>query len=436
MSKITVIGTGYVGLVTGACFADLGNTIMCLDIDQKRIDGLHKGIMPIYEPGLEEIVERAYRAKRIDFTTDYAAALQSAEYVFIAVGTPSGENGEADMQYVEKAVKKIAETIDHSFILVDKSTVPVGTGDWAAKILQERFAETEIKFSIVSNPEFLKEGTAINDFMRPDRIVLGSNNRAASEKIAELYESLRCPILITDIRTAEMIKYASNAFLAAKISFINEIANICERVGANVVDVAKGMGLDSRIGPKFLNAGIGWGGSCFPKDVKALVHIAQEFGTQPQLLQAVIEINKYQRKHVVQKFEEIFGDIKGKRIGILGLAFKPDTDDIRESPAVDIIKYLTQKGAIISAYDPAAMELSKLVLPKEVSLYENPYQVVEGTDALLLATEWNEFKQLDFEKIHQLMHGNVILDGRNLWDPQSLTDLGFRYYGIGLGQYK
>ncbi|GAP40517.1 UDP-glucose dehydrogenase family protein [Flexilinea flocculi] len=436
MSKITVIGTGYVGLVTGACFADLGNTVMCLDIDQKRIDGLHKGIMPIYEPGLEEIVERAYRAKRIDFTTDYAAALQSAEYVFIAVGTPSGENGEADMQYVEKAVKKIAETIDHSFILVDKSTVPVGTGDWAAKILQERFAETEIKFSIVSNPEFLKEGTAINDFMRPDRIVLGSNNRAASEKIAELYESLRCPILITDIRTAEMIKYASNAFLAAKISFINEIANICERVGANVVDVAKGMGLDSRIGPKFLNAGIGWGGSCFPKDVKALVHIAQEFGTQPQLLQAVIEINKYQRKHVVQKFEEIFGDIKGKRIGILGLAFKPDTDDIRESPAVDIIKYLTQKGAIISAYDPAAMELSKLVLPKEVSLYENPYQVVEGTDALLLATEWNEFKQLDFEKIHQLMHGNVILDGRNLWDPQSLTDLGFRYYGIGLGQYK
>ena len=436
MSKITVIGTGYVGLVTGACFADLGNTVMCLDIDQKRINRLHKGIMPIFEPGLEEIVERAYRAKRIDFTTDYATALESAEYVFIAVGTPSGENGEADMQYVEKAVKKIAETIDHSFILVDKSTVPVGTGDWAAKILQERFADSGIEFSIVSNPEFLKEGTAISDFMRPDRVVLGSNNRAASEKIAELYESLRCPILITDIRTAEMIKYASNAFLAAKISFINEIANICDKVGANVVDVAKGMGLDSRIGPKFLNAGIGWGGSCFPKDVKALVHIAQEFGTQPQLLQAVIEINKYQRKHVVQKLEEILGDLKGKRIGILGLAFKPDTDDMRESPAVDIIKYLDQKGAIISAYDPAAMELSKLILPKEVSLCDNPYQVVEGADALLLATEWNEFKQLDFEKIHQLMQGHVIVDGRNLWDPQDLTDFGFQYYGIGLGKYK
>ncbi len=435
MSKITVIGTGYVGLVTGACFADLGNSVMCLDIDQKRIDGLHKGIMPIFEPGLEEIVERAYRAKRIDFTTDYPTALKAAEYVFIAVGTPSGDNGEADMQYVESAVKKIAETIDHSFILVDKSTVPVGTGDWIAKMLQDRFADSGIKFSIVSNPEFLREGTAISDFMRPDRVVLGSTDRAASNKIAELYESLRCPILITDIRTAEMIKYASNAFLAAKISFINEIANICDRVGANVIDVATGMGLDSRIGPKFLNAGIGWGGSCFPKDVKALVHIAQEYGTQPQLLQAVIEINKYQRKYVVHKLEEILGDLKGKRIGILGLAFKPDTDDMRESPAADIIKYLDQKGANISAYDPAAMELSKAILPKQVTLCENPYQVIEGADALLLATEWNEFKQLDFEKIYQLMHGHVILDGRNLWDPQNLTDLGFHYYGIGLGQY-
>jgi UDPglucose 6-dehydrogenase len=436
MSKITVIGTGYVGLVTGACFADLGNTVICLDIDQKRIDGLHKNEMPIYEPGLEEIVERAYRGKRIDFTTDYTEALKEAEYVFIAVGTPSGENGEADMQYVERAVKQIADTIDHSFIIVDKSTVPVGTGDWVVTLIRERLNDPAIEFSIVSNPEFLREGTAISDFMRPDRVVLGSTDRVASEKIAELYAPLRCPILITDIRTAEMIKYASNAFLAAKISFINEIANVCERVGADVIDVAKGMGLDSRIGPKFLSAGIGWGGSCFPKDVKALVHIAQQYGTQPQLLQAVIDINQYQRKRVVEKFAELLGSLEGKRIGVLGLAFKPDTDDMRESPSADIIKYLCKEGAIIKAYDPEAMELARKILPEEVTLCENPYQVVEGADAILLATEWNEFKQLDFRKVFELMNGKVILDGRNLWDPDHLIEMGFRYSGVGLGQYK
>ncbi len=436
MSKITVIGTGYVGLVTGACFADLGNTVICLDIDAERIEGLHKNVMPIYEPGLEEIVERAYRGKRIDFTTDYPQALKEAEYVFIAVGTPSGENGEADMQYVEKAVKQIADTIDHDFIIVDKSTVPIGTGDWVGDLIRERIKDDSIQFSIVSNPEFLREGSAISDFMHPDRVVLGSTNPAACEKIAELYAPLRCPILFTDIRTAEMIKYASNAFLATKISFINEIANVCERVGANVIDVAKGMGLDSRIGPKFLNAGIGWGGSCFPKDVKALVHIAQQYGTQPQLLQAVIEINQQQRKRVVDKFKALLGDLKGKQIGVLGLAFKPDTDDMRESPSADIIRFLLGEGANIKAYDPEAMEQAREILPAAVDFRENAYQVVDGADALFLATEWNEFKQLDFDQVGKLMKGNLILDGRNIWDPDALIKMGFKYVGIGLGQHK
>ena len=288
---------------------------------------------------------------------------------------------------------------------------------------------------MVSNPEFLREGSAISDFMQPDRIVLGSNDKDACEKVAELYAPLRSQMLITDIRTAEMIKYASNAFLATKISFVNEIANICESVGANVIDVTKGMGLDSRIGPKFLSAGIGWGGSCFPKDVKALAHIALEYGTQPQLLQAVIDINQTQRTRVVEKLEKMLKNLEGKKIGFLGLAFKPNTDDMRESPAADIIKVLVEKGANIRAYDPEAMEQAKKILPEQVVLCNNAYQVVENADAVVLATEWNEFKQLDFKKIHQLMNRKNILDGRNLWDPDYLSDLGFNYIGVGRGKY-
>ncbi len=291
------------------------------------------------------------------------------------------------------------------------------------------------KFHVVSNPEFLREGSAIGDFMRPDRIVLGSNDPDACEKVAELYAPLRSTILTTDIRTAEMIKYASNAFLATKISFINEIANICESVGANVIDVAKGMGYDTRIGPKFLNAGIGWGGSCFPKDVKALAHIAREYGTQPQLLQAVIDINQIQRARVVEKLERMLKGVEGKNIGFLGLAFKPDTDDMRESPAADIIHALVSKGANIRSYDPEAMEQAKNLLPEQVVLCDSPYHVVENADAVVLATEWNEFKQLDFKRIHNLMRMKNILDGRNLWDPEYLTNLGFNYIGIGLGKY-
>ncbi len=435
MKKITVIGTGYVGLVTGACFADLGNFVTCLDINEKRIADLRNGIMPIYEPGLDQIVERSYRAGRLKFSTDYAEALQDVEIIFIAVGTPSGENGEADLSYVETAVQSIAEVIEGPFIIVDKSTVPVGTGDWIDGMLQNHANGKTFEFSVVSNPEFLREGSAIGDFMRPDRVVLGSKNPRAVDIIEELYAPLRCPIVKTDIRTAEMIKYASNAFLATKISFINEIANICEKVGADVIDVARGMGLDNRIGPKFLNAGIGWGGSCFPKDVKALAHIAREYGTQPQMLEAVIRINQTQRLRVVEKLEALFGDLRGKEIGVLGLAFKADTDDMRESPAADIIGCLVQKGAIVRAYDPEAMIQAKRLLPAAVTLCENPYQVVENADALVLATEWNEFKQLDFRKVSKLMAQKVVIDGRNLWDPQPLTGLGFRYFGVGLGKY-
>ena len=435
MSEITVIGTGYVGLVTGACFSDLGNNVVCLDIDKKRISDLKKGEMPIFEPGLEEIVERSYRAGRLKFTTDYAEALKDTEFVFIAVGTPSGNNGEADLSYVEKAVIQVAENMNHPVIIVDKSTVPVGTGDWVADIIRGKKNGLLPKFQVVSNPEFLREGSAISDFMQPDRIVLGSNDKDACEKVAELYAPLRSQMLITDIRTAEMIKYASNAFLATKISFVNEIANICESVGANVIDVTKGMGLDSRIGPKFLSAGIGWGGSCFPKDVKALAHIALEYGTQPQLLQAVIDINQTQRTRVVEKLEKMLKNLEGKKIGFLGLAFKPNTDDMRESPAADIIKVLVEKGANIRAYDPEAMEQAKKILPEQVVLCDNAYQVVENADAVVLATEWNEFKQLDFKKIHQLMNRKNILDGRNLWDPDYLSDLGFNYIGVGRGKY-
>jgi len=434
MSKICVIGTGYVGLVTGVCFADLGNEVTCLDVDQSRIERLKQGIMPIYEPGLEQLVSQNVRAGRLAFTTDYRQALDGAEFAFIAVGTPSGVDGEADLQYVRMAAEAIADIAQGYLIIVNKSTVPVGTGDWITDIIRRRRNGTRplLQFSVVSNPEFLREGSAINDFMYPDRVVLGSTDRQAASKVAELYVSLRCPILITDLRTAEMIKYASNAFLATRISFINEIANICEELGADVQEVALGMGYDKRIGPAFLDAGLGWGGSCFPKDVKALAHMAVLHGTQPQLLQAVMEINRNQRRRVVYKLRKALNNLDEKIIGILGLSFKPNTDDIREAPAIDLIHLLQNEGAIIQAYDPQAMENARQVL-KRVKLCETPYEVAQGADALVLATEWNEFKQLDFERIYQLMRQPIIMDGRNLWNPEPLRSMGFTYFGVGRG---
>jgi len=432
MSKLCVIGTGYVGLVTGTCFADLGSEVHCMDIDESRIERLKNGIMPIYEPGLEQLVAQNVKSGRLSFTSNIEEALAGADFAFIAVGTPSGEEGEADLQYVRVAAEAIADLVNHPIVVVNKSTVPVGTGDWVADIIKRRRAGKPLDFAVVSNPEFLREGSAINDFMGPDRVILGSLDRDAASKVAKLYLSLRCPIMITDLRTAEMIKYASNAFLATRISFINEIATICEELGADVAQVAEGMGLDKRIGRSFLDAGLGWGGSCFPKDVKALAHMAVIHGSNPQLLQAVMEINRNQRRRVLLRLRKELGGLDQKVIGMLGLSFKPNTDDIREAPAVELIHLLENEGATIQAYDPQAMENAKAVLPK-TRLVNTPYEVAEGADALVLATEWNEFKQLDFERIAQLMRGKVILDGRNQWDCERLKAMGFNYYGIGKG---
>jgi UDPglucose 6-dehydrogenase len=431
MAKLCVIGTGYVGLVTGTCFADMGHRVTCLDINEERIDKLNHGIMPIYEPGLKQIVDQNVEAGRLDFTTSYPEALKDSEFAFIAVGTPSSEDGEADMQYVKSAATSIAKNLDHPIIIVNKSTVPVGTGDWVAEIIKDLNGHGTPPFSVVSNPEFLREGSAVLDFTKPDRVVLGSTDAEAATKVADLYEALRAEIMITDLRTAEMIKYASNAFLATRISFINEMANICETLGADVREVARGMGLDKRIGPAFLDAGLGWGGSCFPKDVKALAHMAVTHDTHPQLLQAVMDINFNQRKHAVDKLEQALGGVSGKIIGVLGLSFKPNTDDTRYSPSLDIIKMLIAKGATVQAYDPQAMEASKAEVP-ELNLCKNPYEVAEGVDALLLATEWNEFKFLDFERVKASMRGKIILDGRNIWDAKELRDMGFTYDGMGL----
>ncbi|MCS7060221.1 MAG: UDP-glucose/GDP-mannose dehydrogenase family protein [Anaerolineae bacterium] len=433
MKRISVIGVGYVGLVTGACFADLGNDVVCLDVNEERIQNLKQGIMPIYEPGLEEVVRRNVNAGRLSFTTCYEEAINTskADLVFIAVGTPEGVDGEADLRYVRQVAESIAAVMDHPLIIINKSTVPVGTGDWVADIVRAKQSRP-IPFSVVSNPEFLREGSAIFDFMNPDRIVLGSLDRDAAETVAQLYFPLRAPIMITDLRTAEMIKYASNAFLATKISFINEIANICEALGADVKEVAVGMGYDKRIGRAFLDAGIGYGGSCFPKDVKALAHMANVQGKHPQLLEAVMQINTDQRRSVVAKVRELLGGLRGKTVGVLGLAFKPNTDDIREAPALDIIAMLQREGAHVKAYDPVAMPNAARVVDR-VSFAEDVYDLVADCDAVVIATEWNEFKNIDLARVRQSMKQAVIVDGRNLYDPDLMRRYGFTYRGMGRG---
>ncbi|MBN1680427.1 MAG: UDP-glucose/GDP-mannose dehydrogenase family protein [Anaerolineae bacterium] len=431
MKNITVIGVGYVGLVTSAAFSDLGNCVTALDINEERITNLKKGIMPIFEPGLSEVVERNVRAGRLFFTTSYAEALKDAEFVFIAVGTPEGVDGEADLQYVRMAAETIAKTMDHPLIIINKSTVPVGTGDWVSDIIHENQPHP-LEFSVVSCPEFLREGSAITDFMTPDRTVLGSEDTNAAERVAQLHLPLRAPIMVTDLRTAEMIKYASNAFLATRISFINEIAHICEALGADVKEVARGMGYDKRIGHHFLEAGIGYGGSCFPKDVKALSHMAQIHGKHPQLLHAVMEINDYQRRHVLLKLHDVLGDFKGRIIGLLGLAFKQNTDDMREAPSTTIGDYLSEHGATVRGYDPAARDAAKRVMPY-LELVNNPYELVKGADAVVVLTPWNEFKQLDGQRVKEAMRTPVMIDGRNLYEPAAMRELGFVYHGIGRG---
>ena len=431
MRKICVVGVGYVGLVTGTCFADLGHQVICVDVDSAKIEKLRQGIMPIYEPGLEEMVRRNAQANRLDFSTSYEEGLADAEFAFIAVGTPQGSGGEADLQYVRSAAEGIAQAMERPLIIVNKSTVPIGTGDWVADIVRRHQSEP-VEFWVVSNPEFLREGSAISDFMYPDRIVLGSLDAEAAAQVAQLYLSLRAPIMITDLRTAEMIKYASNAFLATRISFINEISSICEALGADVKEVAIGMGYDKRIGPDFLDAGIGYGGSCFPKDVQALAHMAAVHGCHPQLLRAVMDINRDQRRQVVHKLRELLGTLDEKVIGILGLAFKPNTDDMRESPAIEVIHLLQSEGAIIRAYDPVAMVNAELYL-HDVILCQDVYKVAEGADALVVVTDWNEFKHLSLPKIKEGMRQPIMVDGRNIYDPRLMTDLGFIYRGMGRG---
>jgi UDPglucose 6-dehydrogenase len=431
MSDICVIGVGYVGLVTGACLADLGNHVVCLNRSKLKSDNLKKGILPIFEPGLEEIVRRNYEAGRLVFTTSYDEALRDAGFVFIAVGTPSGSEGEADLSHVSEAAEGIAKRLVNPIVIVNKSTVPIGTGDWVADIINEHRLH-DVAFAVVSNPEFLREGSGVYDFMNPDRIVLGSTNRAAAEQVADLYTPLQAETIITDLRTAEMIKYASNCFLATKISFVNEMANICEAIGADVKEVARGMGSDRRIGHAFLGAGVGWGGSCFPKDVKALAHIAATHGSHPQMLRAVMEINYDQRKRVIQKLREILGNFRGKTVGVLGLSFKPNTDDMRDAPSIEIIHMLQHEGAQVQAYDPVAMENARTILDN-VTFCDTPYAVAEGADALVLVTEWNEFKQLDMERIIESMRQPVLYDGRNIYEPEKMRALGFNYRAIGRG---
>jgi UDPglucose 6-dehydrogenase len=429
--KICVIGVGYVGLVTGTCFADLGNSVTCVDIDEAKIEKLKAGGMPIYEPGLEEMVRRNVQMDRLHFTTFYEEGVKDAEFIFIAVGTPSGVDGEADLKYVRMAAESIATIMDHPLTIVNKSTVPVGTGDWVADIVEKHKAN-DVGFAVVSNPEFLREGAAVQDFMNPDRIVLGSLNREAAEKVAQLYLPLRATIMITDLRTAEMIKYASNAYLANRISFINEIASICEALGADVKEVAIGMGYDRRIGSSYLDAGIGYGGSCFPKDVKALEHMASIHGRHPQLLRAVMEINRDQRRLVVQKLRDLLGTLDEKVIGVLGLAFKPNTDDMRDAPALEIIHLLQNERARVKAYDPVAMEVAKDVL-NNVTYCANAYEVAEGSDALIVMTEWNEFKHLAMARIKKAMRQPILIDGRNIYDVQEMESVGFVYRGMGRG---
>ncbi|MBN2084397.1 MAG: UDP-glucose/GDP-mannose dehydrogenase family protein [Anaerolineales bacterium] len=431
MKDICVIGVGYVGLVTAAGFSDLGNRVTALDINEERVNNLRKGILPIYEPGLEEVVRRNVLAGRLSFTTSYAEGLEKADFAFIAVGTPEGVDGEADLRYVRDAAEAIAKAMVRPLVVVNKSTVPVGTGDWVAEIIRSHLAKPLV-FSVVSCPEFLREGCALSDFHNPARTVLGSMDREAADKVAQLHLPLRAPIVITDLRTAEMIKYASNAFLATKISFINEIANICEALGADVKEVASGMGYDPRIGRQFLEAGIGYGGSCFPKDVKALAHMASVQGRNPQLLQAVMDINDDRTRMLVEHAESLLGKIEKKEIGLLGLAFKSNTDDIREAPAQKVAALLQERGAIVRAYDPVAMDNAARTIPG-IRMCPDPYALAEGADALVVVTDWNEFKQLDLPKVRNLMRTPNLIDGRNIYEPEEMKALGFRYRGIGRG---
>jgi len=427
---ISIIGSGYVGLVTGACFAELGNHVVCADNDIKKIACLKKGLIPIYEPGLDELIKSNLKKKRLNFTSSIADAVNAGEIIFITVGTPSLENGEADLTGIENVARKIAKNMSGYRLIVEKSTVPVETGAWVKQTVSA-YAEKKHKFDVASNPEFLREGQAINDFMHPDRIVLGVESKKAAELLTALYKPLKAPILITDVKSAELIKHASNSFLATKISFINAVSQVCDKVGADVSKVALGMGLDGRIGKDFLNAGLGYGGSCFPKDVDAFIAISEKLGYEFDLLTAVRNINSRQREFFLEKIKNTLWIIKGKTIAVLGVSFKPNTDDIRSSAAVDIIRAIQKEGAKVRVYDPKAMKKAAGALNKTVTFCNDAYSASKGSDCLLVLTDWDEFKELDFLKIKKLLKRPVILDGRNIYDPQEMRKLGFTYESIG-----
>lgn len=427
--NICIIGTGYVGLVTGAVFADLGNDVVCVDNDAEKIDLIKRGIMPIYEPGLEEMVSRNVEDGRLAFTVDLGEGVRMADIVFIAVGTPSGPNGEPVLTNVIEVAKGIARHLDRYKVIVNKSTVPIGTGDLVREII-EQHRENGVDFDVVSNPEFLREGSAIHDTLYPDRIVIGAPSQASAMRLLELYAPLERPMLLTDVTSAEIIKYASNAFLAMKISFINAIAEICEAVGGDIVQVAKGIGYDSRIGGHFLQAGLGFGGSCFGKDLKALVHTSERLGCNADLFKATLAINDDQPVRFVSRLRKALGTLDDETIGVLGLAFKPNTDDMRDARSIEVISRLLAEGARVKAYDPVAMDNCRRIFP-QITYVENSYEAARDASALLIVTEWNEFRFLNLERIKSLLKRPLVLDGRNIYDPQRMARLGFEYYSVG-----
>jgi UDPglucose 6-dehydrogenase len=431
VKRICVMGSGYVGLVSGACLADFGNAVVCVDIDEPRIDRLRAGEMPIYEPGLEELMTRNRERGRLSFSTDVAFAIKSSDIVFICVGTPSQPSGEVDMSFVHAAARSIGQYMEDYKIIVNKSTVPVGTGDEVGAIIAEVHPNADI--DVVSNPEFLREGSAIDDFMHPDRVVIGASSRRALEAVIDVYRPLYqsdVPMVLTDVQSAEMIKYASNAMLAAKISFINEIANICEAFDADVTAVARGMGLDERIGPRNLYAGAGYGGSCFPKDVQGLAATARKAGVDAPVVQAIDKSNVQQRLHMIDKLRELIGSFDGQTVCLLGLSFKPDTDDLREAPAMEMVEVLLREGATVHAYDPVSMDHARAQFPA-LTCFDDPYAAAARVDVLVLMTEWNEFRNMDLPRIQAALGSPRLLDCRNVYDPREMAELGFDYVSIG-----
>jgi UDPglucose 6-dehydrogenase len=428
--NICVVGSGYVGLVTGAVFADLGNDVVCVDNVAEKVEALQAGHIPIYEPGLEEMVARNTADGRLSFTTDLTAAVRRSVIVFITVGTPSGKAGKADLGAVEEVAREIGQAMERYTVIVNKSTVPVGTGELVRDVI-ERHQRQTVPFDVVSNPEFLREGSAIEDTLRPDRIVIGAPTQQVAMTLLELYAPLERPMIITDVPSAEMIKYASNAYLATKISFANAIANICEMAGADVTQVVKGMGLDARIGPAFLQAGLGYGGSCFPKDTDSLIHTADDLGYDFGLLRAVVDVNRERAAQLVAKIDKALAPLDDKVVAVLGLAFKPNTDDMREAKSIEVVSRLAELGVEVRAYDPVAMANARRVLPASVTYCDSAHIAAEGADAVVLLTEWNEFKLLNLERLRGVMRRPVIFDGRNLWEPERMRRLGFEYHSIG-----